>query len=44
MGSYNYLGFSEVTGTCANTAEKATRDYGAGVCSTRHELGTFTYC
>lgn len=39
MGSYNYLGFSETSGSCAVAAEMATRNYGVGVCSTRHELG-----
>jgi len=40
MGSYNYLGFSENSSACTDAAEKATRSYGVGVCSNRHELGT----
>ena len=44
MGSYNYLGFSENSSACTDAAEKATRNYGAGVCSTRHELGMFCNC
>jgi hypothetical protein len=39
MGSYNYLGFSENRGACADASEQATREFGIGVCSTRHELG-----
>ena len=39
MGSYNYLGFAENTGACADAAVKATRVYGAGVGSTRCEMG-----
>ena len=39
MGSYNYLGFAEKTGQCADEAERATRECGIGSCSTRHELG-----
>uniref|UniRef100_UPI00398EF2A8 serine palmitoyltransferase 2-like isoform X1 n=1 Tax=Pristiophorus japonicus TaxID=55135 RepID=UPI00398EF2A8 len=39
MGSYNYLGFAERRGFCADAATKATIQYGAGVCSTRQEIG-----
>ncbi|XP_013888084.1 serine palmitoyltransferase 2 [Austrofundulus limnaeus] len=39
MGSYNYLGFAENTGACYDAAVKATHTYGAGVGSTRCELG-----
>lgn len=39
MGSYNYLGFAENNGPCADASEEATKTYGLGVCSTRHELG-----
>lgn len=39
MGSYNYLGFAENTGACADTAVECTRKYGAGVSSTRSEMG-----
>ena len=40
MGSYNYLGFAETKGPCADDSVAATRKYGCGVCSTRQELGT----
>lgn len=39
MGSYNYLGFAENTGTCADAAVECTKKYGAGVSSTRSEMG-----
>ena len=39
MGSYNYLGFAQPTGACADDAERTTRHMGVGVCSSRHELG-----
>ena len=39
MGSYNYLGFAQPTGACADDAERTTRHMGIGVCSSRHELG-----
>lgn len=39
MGSYNYLGFAENTGVCAEAAVKATHKYGVGVGSTRCEMG-----
>ncbi|XP_029903296.1 serine palmitoyltransferase 2b [Myripristis murdjan] len=39
MGSYNYLGFAENTGTCADAAVEATHKYGVGVGSTRYEIG-----
>lgn len=39
MGSYNYLGFAENTGACADAAIEATQKYGAGVSSTRCEMG-----
>ncbi|XP_067894711.1 serine palmitoyltransferase 2 [Heterodontus francisci] len=39
MGSYNYLGFAESSGFCADAATRATIQYGAGVCSTRQEIG-----
>lgn len=40
MGSYNYLGFAEREGACADQAEEATRSYSLGVCGFRHELGS----
>lgn len=39
MGSYNYLGFAENTGSCADAAVEATKMYGVGVGSTRCEMG-----
>ncbi|XP_062378428.1 serine palmitoyltransferase 2 isoform X2 [Sardina pilchardus] len=39
MGSYNYLGFAENTGRCAEAAAAVTREYGVGVASTRQEMG-----
>lgn len=39
MGSYNYLGFADNFGPCIDASEEATKTYGLGVCSTRHELG-----
>ncbi|MED6263828.1 Serine palmitoyltransferase 2, partial [Characodon lateralis] len=39
MGSYNYLGFAESTGTCADAAIEATQIYGVGVGSARCEMG-----
>jgi len=39
MGSYNYLGFAESYGPCADDSERVTMSHGVGVCSSRHELG-----
>lgn len=39
MGSYNYLGFAENTGACADAAVESTQKYGAGVSSSRCEIG-----
>ena len=39
LGSYNYLGFAENTGVCADAAKEATYKYGAAVCSTRRDFG-----
>ncbi|XP_029453527.1 serine palmitoyltransferase 2 [Rhinatrema bivittatum] len=39
MGSYNYLGFAQNTGVCEEAAATVLRKYGAGVCSTRQEMG-----
>ena len=41
LGSYNYLGFAENTGLCAEAAVKAVKQYGAGVCSSRQEVGNY---
>ncbi|XP_022242966.1 serine palmitoyltransferase 2-like [Limulus polyphemus] len=40
MGSYNYLGFAQTDGPCADAVEKSIYEYGVGVGSTCHELGT----
>ncbi|XP_068573729.1 serine palmitoyltransferase 2-like isoform X2 [Cebidichthys violaceus] len=39
LGSYNYLGFAENTGPCADSAAEITAKYGVGVASTRQEIG-----
>ncbi|XP_043119252.1 serine palmitoyltransferase 2 [Puntigrus tetrazona] len=39
LGSYNYLGFAENTGTCATAAGEVTVKFGVGVASTRQEMG-----
>ncbi|XP_061119107.1 serine palmitoyltransferase 2-like [Conger conger] len=39
LGSYNYLGFAENSGVCADAAAEVTRKYGVGVGSTRQEMG-----
>ncbi|XP_076312775.1 serine palmitoyltransferase 2-like isoform X2 [Tachypleus tridentatus] len=39
MGSYNYLGFAQTDGPCADAVEESIRHYGVGVGSTCHELG-----
>lgn len=39
MGSYNYLGFAENHGLCADQSEDNLRMHGPSICSTRHELG-----
>ncbi|XP_043992567.1 serine palmitoyltransferase 3 [Gambusia affinis] len=39
MGSYNYLGFAENNEDFLKTVADRLRQYGAGVCSTRQEIG-----
>ncbi|XP_043999687.1 serine palmitoyltransferase 2-like isoform X1 [Gambusia affinis] len=39
LGSYNYLGFAENTGHCADAAAEVSMAYGVGVASTRQEIG-----
>ncbi|XP_005795269.1 serine palmitoyltransferase 3 [Xiphophorus maculatus] len=39
MGSYNYLGFAENNEDFLKTVADKLRHYGAGVCSTRQEIG-----
>ncbi len=43
LGSYNYLGFAENTGPCADAAAEVTIKYGVGVASTRQEIGINTH-
>lgn len=40
LGSYNYLGFAEAEGPCAEDSQKAIEKYGLALCSPRRELGT----
>lgn len=39
FGSYNYLGFAENSGPCAEKVEKTVKKYGVGVCASRQEMG-----
>ncbi|KAK5612731.1 Serine palmitoyltransferase 2 [Crenichthys baileyi] len=39
MGSYNYLGFAENNADFLKTVSDKVQRYGAGVCSTRQEIG-----
>ena len=41
LGSYNYLGFAETSGPCADAAIESVYKYGVGNCSPRRELGEF---
>lgn len=43
LGSYNYLGFAENTGPCADSVAEVTLKCGVGVASTRQEIGTNTH-
>ncbi|XP_031835315.1 serine palmitoyltransferase long chain base subunit [Nomia melanderi] len=40
LGSYNYLGFAEATGKCAEQSIEALKEFGCGSGSTRLELGS----
>lgn len=40
FGSYNYLGFSENKGPCAEAVEKSVNELGNAICASRQELGT----
>lgn len=40
MGSYNYLGFSQNTGPCAENAIEAIYKYGVSTGATRQEYGS----
>ncbi|XP_078317498.1 serine palmitoyltransferase 2-like isoform X2 [Crassostrea virginica] len=39
FGSYNYLGFSENKGPCADAVEKTVNQLGNAICASRQELG-----
>ena len=39
LGSYNYLGFAEASGPCADAAVAAINTYGCAMCSPIQELG-----
>ncbi|XP_009862141.2 serine palmitoyltransferase 2 [Ciona intestinalis] len=39
LGSYNYLGFAENDGPCAEASIESIEKYGVGVCSSRKEMG-----
>lgn len=40
ISSYNYLGFAQSRGGCADTVETVLENYGVGACGTRAEVGT----
>jgi len=40
MSSYNYLGFAQSEGECADAAEQSIRKYGISFCSPRSDAGT----
>jgi len=39
LGSYNYLGFAEASGPCADASVEAINTYGCAMCSPIQELG-----
>jgi serine palmitoyltransferase len=39
LGSYNYLGFAENNGKCANDSIKAIREYSVANCTSSQEIG-----
>lgn len=41
LGSYNYLGFSQNEGPCAEAVDGIVQKFGVGTCASRQELGTF---
>ena len=43
LGSYNYLGFAENSGPCADAAKEATYKYGVAVCSPRRDFGKIVW-
>ena len=40
ISSYNYLGFAQGKGPCADSVEESVARYGVSACSTRREVGT----
>ena len=40
MSSYNYLGFAQSEGECADAAEQSIKKYGISYCSPRADIGT----
>lgn len=40
MSSYNYLGFAQSEGECADAAEQSIKKYGISFCSPRGDVGT----
>ncbi|CAL1709534.1 unnamed protein product [Somion occarium] len=40
ISSYNYLGFAQGDGPCADAVEESVARYGVSACSTRREVGT----
>lgn len=40
MSSYNYLGFAQSSGPCADAVEECVKKYGVSVCSPRADAGT----
>ncbi|CAG9798350.1 unnamed protein product [Chironomus riparius] len=40
LGSYNYLGFAQTSGPCAEDSIKSIEKYGIATCNARRELGT----
>ncbi|SMQ48049.1 unnamed protein product [Zymoseptoria tritici ST99CH_3D7] len=40
MSSYNYLGFADAEGECADAAEASLKKYGISFCSPRGDVGT----
>ena len=42
LGSYNYLGFAEKSGPCAEAAIESLYHYGAGTNNSRRDLGIKT--
>ncbi|CAG8750887.1 21966_t:CDS:2, partial [Gigaspora rosea] len=40
LSSYNYLGFAQCEGPCADAVEQTVRKYGISSCSSRAEVGT----